>query len=441
MYAMQIDKTTLQDLSIYNREENESVFNFLNHTQTVGGRDYLYWMLGKPLDTIELIQDNQQTIQQLIAKQQQLPTTITNGTIMVLQKFFDTPIDSYPKQPDYISSVLYKLLHEPDFAITRYTIEHLITFVKGLKEITTIFNSTKNSKEIQTWIKTIELYLQKPTIELMLQVNKGSSLSNVQVLEFGEFLHSKFKQNLFVLIDVYSKIDAFSSLAICCTKYQFCFPEIVNSKQPFIKVEGLYHLLLSTPTSYTLTLNKSSNFLFLTGANMAGKSTFIKAVGICVYLAHIGMGVPATTMQISKFDGMLSNINLVDNLMKGESYFFNEVQRIKKTVETIADGKNWLILIDELFKGTNVQDAMKCSTTVIEGLRKMDNALFVFSTHLYEIGEDLKKYSNINFKYFETNIINDQLEFSYQLKDGISNDRLGYLILQREGVVKLLSDL
>ncbi len=112
-----------------------------------------------------------------------------------------------------------------------------------------------------------------------------------------------------------------------------------------------------------------------------------------------------------------------------------------KTIEKINDGKKWLILIDELFKGTNVQDAMKCSSTVIDGLRKMHNSLFILSTHLYEIGEALKVHPNIQFKYFETSVVNDQLQFSYQLKDGISNDRLGYLILKREGVVQLLERL
>jgi DNA mismatch repair protein MutS len=199
--------------------------------------------------------------------------------------------------------------------------------------------------------------------------------------------------------------------------------------------------LLYTPVAYDVDLKRQQNFLFLTGANMAGKSTFIKAVGVAVFLAHVGMGVPAQQMQLSLFNGLLSNINVVDNIIQGESYFYNEVQRIKKTIEKINDGKKWLILIDELFKGTNVQDAMKCSTTVIEGLHKMHNSLFILSTHLYEIGEALKVYPNIQFKYFETSVANDQLQFSYQLKDGISNDRLGYLILKREGVVQLLEDL
>lgn len=174
---------------------------------------------------------------------------------------------------------------------------------------------------------------------------------------------------------------------------------------------------------------------------MAGKSTLIKSIGAAVFLAHIGMGVPAAHLKLTLFNGLLSNINVVDNIAKGESFFFNEVQRIKNTIEKINDGKKWLVLIDELFKGTNVQDAMKCSLTVIKGLIKIKNSLFILSTHLYEIGEELKNYPNISFRYFETNVNNEQLEFSYQLKEGISNDRIGYVILKREKVVDMLDKL
>jgi DNA mismatch repair ATPase MutS len=78
---------------------------------------------------------------------------------------------------------------------------------------------------------------------------------------------------------------------------------------------------------------------------------------------------------------------------------------------------------------------------VIEGLRKIGSTLFILSTHLYEIGESLKQYPNIQFRYFETEVKDDQLLFNYHLKEGISNDRLGYLILKKEGVVDLLKQL
>jgi DNA mismatch repair protein MutS len=137
-------------------------------------------------------------------------------------------------------------------------------------------------------------------------------------------------------------------------------------------------VLLPTPVAYDLELAPTQNFLFLTGANMAGKSTLIKAVGSAVFLAHIGMGVPVKEMELSLFDGLLSNINVSDNIAKGESYFFNEVQRIKNTIYKINDGKKWLVLIDELFKGTNVQDAMKCSLAVIRGLIKLKTACLFY---------------------------------------------------------------
>ncbi len=117
------------------------------------------------------------------------------------------------------------------------------------------------------------------------------------------------------------------------------------------------------------------------------------------------------------------------------------MQRIKNTVVRISDKRRWLVLIDELFKGTNIQDAMKCSSTVIKGLIRIPRALFILSTHLYEIGEELRSYPNICFRYFETRVTDGQLEFPYQLLDGISQDRLGYLILQREKVTELLDRL
>jgi DNA mismatch repair ATPase MutS len=218
-------------------------------------------------------------------------------------------------------------------------------------------------------------------------------------------------------------------------------PTFLQDELPAINATKLRHLLLEKPVSYDVQLNQEKNFIFLTGANMAGKSTLIKGLGLSVYLAHMGMGVPAEKMEMTLFDGILSNINVEDNIIKGESYFFNEVKRIRNTVTRINDGKRWLVLIDELFKGTNIQDAMKCSLAVITGLINMKNGLFILSTHLYEIGEELKKYPSISFKYFETKLEENELSFSYQLKNGISQDRMGYLILQKEGVIDLLNNI
>ena len=287
----------------------------------------------------------------------------------------------------------------------------------------------------------IESIINKDEFQIIRQHKNIKYLTNKEILQLGSFLRYKFKPLMSQLLQMHATIDAWYGMAKSVVENNLIFPEFIESSEPYIKATGLYHILLSDPVPYDLLLNKETNFQFLTGANMAGKSTYIKSVGSAVFLAHTGMGVPVKSMELSVFDGMLSNINVMDDITKGESYFFNEVQRIKATINKISDGRKWLILIDELFKGTNVEDAMKCSSIVIEGLLKIKNSIFILSTHLYEISEALKVHPNIRFNYFETTVINDQFSFSYQLKNGVSNDRLGYLILKKEGVITMLDNL
>jgi DNA mismatch repair ATPase MutS len=236
-------------------------------------------------------------------------------------------------------------------------------------------------------------------------------------------------------------LDALYSLAKAHTNYQFQFPTWINDTKPYLEVSQAIHPLVNNAIGNNLSLSPEHNFLFLTGANMAGKSTFIKTIGIVVYLSHIGIGAPAKKTTLTVMDGLITNLNIADNVLKGESYFYNEVQRIKNTVQKINDGKKNCVLIDELFKGTNILDAMKCSKEVIKGLQKLRSSLFILSTHLYEIGEELTQYNNIQFSFFETQVKDNQLHFQYHLTPGISQDRIGYLILEREGVVALLQNL
>ncbi len=438
---MEIDKTTLTDLSIFDKEEEFSVFNKLNLTRTINGREQLRFNFNTPLKSIEEIKGIQQTIRLIESRLEQWPMQISNGTIMVVEKFYETVIDDIPQAASSFTAFNYKLLHGPDFSLVKYSAQHCFDFIKGMQEFVHRFLQEETPAPLKKIILEIQKLIERQQFHIVKENSKSAALTNAQLLQFAHFVRYHYKSSMQDLIDMYSQLDAWYGMANAVKKYNLVFPEFIERDQPVLAAKGLYHILLSDPVAYNVTLDPQSNFIFLTGANMAGKSTFIKSVGSAVFLAHTGMGVPAEQMQLTVFNGLLSNINVVDNLVKGESYFYNEVQRIKATVMKINNGKKWLILIDELFKGTNVQDAMKCSSAVVEGLLKIKNSLFILSTHLYEIGEDLKKYPNISFKYFETSTSGDQLTFSYQLKDGISNDRLGYLILKREGVVEMLEKL
>jgi DNA mismatch repair ATPase MutS len=310
--------------------------------------------------------------------------------------------------------------------------------IKGLQNILNLLLDEKPAIPLQELLLELSDLLDKEECKILYNKNSSKEFTNKELLNTGYFFLYRYKHQTKRLLQLHAQLDAWYGMAMAVKHYQLSFPEIQKTSKPYIYSEELYHLLLEKPIPYNIKLDQEKNFMFLTGANMAGKSTFIKSIGTAVYLAHLGMGVPAKNMKLSLFDGILSNINIMDNLSKGESYFYNEVQRIKSTITKINDGRQWLILIDELFKGTNVEDAMKCSSIVIEGLVKIPESVFILSTHLYEIGEALKRHSNISFNYFETKMIHDEFAFSYQLKEGISNDRLGYLILKKEGVVDML---
>jgi DNA mismatch repair ATPase MutS len=438
---MQIDKISFNDISIFHQEEEFSIFHKLNFTRTVGGREWLRKFFSEPHSDLARIKGTQQLIRTLMEHVRDWPKEISNGTILVMEKFLDYSLDPISEAPASFNNILYRWLHSEDYSMVKYSMPHFADFFRGIKKIVELLDGLELPLSIRIYIDRIEGILKEAPLQRLSATEPGKSFSPSQNLYFGYHIRGRYRSNTLELIDIFSRLDAWYSMAVAVKTYDLSFPEFIEQDKPMVDANGLYHILLQQPVPYDLKMDPEQNFMFLTGANMAGKSTLIKSVGSAVFLAHIGMGVPAKKMRLTLFDGLLSNINVADNIAKGESYFYNEVQRVKNTVQKINDGRKWLVLIDELFKGTNVQDAMKCSTTVIKGLMKIHNSLFILSTHLYEIGEELKPFSNISFRYFETMVHDEQLKFSYQLKEGISNDRIGYVILKREKVVDMLERL
>ncbi|MBL7698887.1 MAG: DNA mismatch repair protein MutS [Chitinophagaceae bacterium] len=438
---MEVDSTTYSDLSVFHHEPEFSIYHKVNFTKTDEGRDWLLRFFRSPFSDAKLILETQTIIKRLLGNEQHWPTSISNGTLMVMSRFFESTVDTIPSTTNYMEALSYKVFHSPDFSLVRYSLTHFADFLRGMRQMIDLFDNDDSPPTLRIFIQRAKDLIGRTHASELASREAGKTFSYIDTIKYGRYIRYEYKNQSYELMSIYGRLDAWHSMAIAMKTYNLSMPAINEDPHPYINAKGLYHILLPSPVPYDIEMNIDSNFIFLTGANMAGKSTFIKAVGSAVFLAHVGMGVPATAMKLTVFDGLLSNINVVDNIVKGESYFFNEVQRIKNTILKINDGRKWLVLIDELFKGTNVQDAMKCSSTVVKGLIKITSSLFILSTHLYEIGEELRAYPNISFKYFETSVLEDQLKFSYQLKDGISNDRIGYVILKREKVVEMLEKL
>ena len=437
---MLVDKITLKDIGLFDTDESEGLISHLNFCKSNGGKEQLDQYLAHPLNSIEAIEKRQKAIVVFIKEIDFVhEMKITNGTTLVIEKFFGTAFKPIPTQISYPGAYWYQYINGADYALLKYSLEHLILFYENLNNWLLVFENKNENPIVATLVQNIKKLVQHPSLA---NLNAQSTLANPQkLLTLAYFFRNHYKNNTLQLLQYFFELDAYYSMAMATKKFNFVFPTWIKSETPLLEVVSGIHPLVQNPVDNTISLSSQTNLFFLTGANMAGKSTFIKTLGIVIYLAHVGIGAPAKKVTLSLFDGLITNLTIADNVVKGESYFFNEVQRIKNTIEKIIDGKKYFVLIDELFKGTNIQDAMKCSTAVIEGLQNLRNSLFVISTHLYEISDALKKYDNIQFSYFETEVRQKELVFHYQLKEGVSQDRLGYLILEREGVVDLLNNM
>ncbi|NSL88628.1 MutS-related protein [Chitinophaga solisilvae] len=441
---MQLDKTSYYDLSIFNRDEEYSLFHRLDFTTTAGGRDYLRQLFSTPLQDIAAITHRQKALQYILDRESNWPSIISNGTIVVVENYMEAQIEPISNTEGValrIQAVINKTLYAPDFGYIKFSFTQLVNLLRGFRTFVEVFNGDDAPKVLKVLLDRAQSLLHRNEFNDILEIEAAGRLNYVEILRYDNYVRKRHKKVVEELITLYHQLDAFYAMAKAVKHFDLHFPVFTGSTRPVVKARQLYHIILPTPVAYDIVLNEQQHFMFLTGANMAGKTTFIRAVGIAVFMAHIGMGVPAAEMELSFFHGIFSNIQVQDNIFKGESYFYSEVLRIKHTIQQINNGKNWLVLIDEMFKGTNVEDARNCSLAVIRGLLNSSDCLFILSTHLYEIADELRDEPRILFKYFESEVIDDNLHFTYLLKDGIAKEKIGYLILKREKVLDLLKEI
>jgi len=186
-------------------------------------------------------------------------------------------------------------------------------------------------------------------------------------------------------------------------------------------------------------LSQQHRGLFLTGPNMAGKTTYMRAFAIALYFAHLGMGVPASHFSFSPIKKFYSSITLSDNLHEGVSYFRAEAMRIRDIAEAIVSGESVVAIMDEPFKGTNVKDTLEASLAILKRFSLKNNCLFIFSSHQIELSAHLKDSDYpIDFRYFSAIENEQRLRFDYTLRQGVSQQRIGVRVLKEEGVFSLL---
>ena len=166
---METDKTTLNDLSIFNHEEEFSVFNKLNLTRTVGGREKLRQIFSKSLNDTRSINNVQKTLQLIIAKESQWPLSISNGSVLMIHKFYETSIDQPPAHPTITSAQYYKLFHGPDFSLIKYSTSHAFDFIKGMRKIITDFLKDDAPENFKNLLEKAKILTGKQPFQVILR--------------------------------------------------------------------------------------------------------------------------------------------------------------------------------------------------------------------------------------------------------------------------------
>lgn len=283
--------------------------------------------------------------------------------------------------------------------------------------------------------------LEEPALAAVREKRGKFKLGYAAVAEWDARFRFRHRSSLKSLLRYIYQLDVYISVSNIASEHGFCYPRALAPDVQHLELEGLCHPLLHDPVPNDFSLTPRGNVVFLTGANMAGKSTFMKSVGVAMYLGHMGFPVAATSMEFSVMDGIYSSINLPDNLGSGISHFYAEVLRVKKVARQLGLGKRLLVIFDELFRGTNVKDAYEATIAITEGFARKAGSMFVISTHIIEAGEALReRCHNICFRFLPTRMTGNSPIYTYLLAEGITADRHGMVIIRNEGIIELLKN-
>lgn len=247
----------------------------------------------------------------------------------------------------------------------------------------------------------------------------------------NKILKLKLEQRIEVFWEDLFMFESYCSISISIKNKNFSFPTF---KEKEINLNDFYHPIIKNPIKNNFTA--FSNVIVLNGPNMSGKSTFLKSISLCIYLGNLGLAIPASKGIIPFCSDFSIGINKRDNILSGYSHFMTEIINLKDVVLQAAEGKRCFAVFDELFSGTNVEDALEICRTTINGVSKYNNSYFFISTHIQELRDVTT--NNISTFYLDCELINDMPTFTYKLKKGWSNIKVGRILFDKEGLNELL---
>jgi DNA mismatch repair protein MutS len=430
-----IDRQSLIDLGIVPDATGEwPLRSLLDHTHSTTTHQTLLAILSSPLSNTDEIVARQQLLRVLPSVDDAINWTHVHELTRRTAAYLDS---NYIVVPSGAFDATLMLMRYKDIA---KSVEAHVLAVDDLLEICAQFvnaiRACAGDQRFQRAVQAIDTILTTTIRDELRKARSESSKRRLALCLLDSRMRVDLRERLLELIGAVHTLDAYCSLSRTSLAPGFVTPAMTERHAPLV-LESMFHPAVLRAQENTVD-QQTERVLFVTGPNMSGKSTFLRAMGICVVFAHLGINVPARMATIPLCDRLISSLRREDSVTRGESTYLAEIRRVKHVVSAVANGEMVIALLDEVFRGTNVHDASDATLLLVRGLARAPVGVFAVSSHLVEVADVLTDSDRVGFWHLEV-IPNEQhYRFTHKLVRGVSHVRLGMELLRTEGVTALL---
>ncbi len=307
------------------------------------------------------------------------------------------------------------------------------TLLQGLQLQFIIENSKASTqlKQLKKIVERLDLRLN-PVVFVPLAVILQWDIQQAMALEKWK---QRNKQNInewFDAIGQFEALHSFSGLAF--NHPEWCFPSF-SEAHFYMQGENIGHPLISAVkrVNNNISIQSREELMLITGSNMAGKSTYLRSIGVNTVLAMAGAPVCAATFTLSPVQ-VISSMRIADNLEESTSTFYAELKKLKAIIDRVNAGEKIFILLDEILRGTNSLDRHTGSVALVKQLIK-HQAACIIATHDVELAKLKDHYpANILNYHFDVQVANEELYFDYKLKEGICSSLNASILMKKIGI-------
>lgn len=265
---------------------------------------------------------------------------------------------------------------------------------------------------------------------------EGSIFFQLQEIVRIERWKVRYGQHISEWLETVGELDALCSLGTFAYNHpQYTYPELTEKPFYFLATQMGHPLMpVSQCVKNDATIPSRPFFLIITGANMAGKSTYLRTIGVNYLLACVGAPVCCERLKLHP-NQLITSLRTSDSLSDNESYFFAELKRLKRIIDLLNQGQQLFIILDEILKGTNSMDKQKGSFDLIRQFMQL-KANGIIATHDLLLGSLIKQFPEEIRNYcFEADIKDNELTFSYKLREGVAQNMNACFLMKKMGII------